>query len=156
MVNPSRPRKQLVGVFSLELARLYAYLYQQNAGDFVILHSLDGYDEISLTGPVKIISNDGEQLIHPEDLGLNKTDAAQLAGGKTIEESAQIFSNILNNQATEAQTTVALANAAMALFTAGRSDNLPDSVDLARKSLESGKALESFQSLLQVNSDRTK
>lgn len=151
MVNPTRPKKQLVGVFSLELARLYAYLYQQSTVQFVILHSLDGYDEISLTGAFKVISNNGEQLIKPEDLGLTKIDPRDLSGGQTIEESARIFSNILKNQGTEPQKMVALANAGMALFTAGKSPNLREAIELAKDSLESGKALQSFEKLIELN-----
>ncbi len=151
MVNPTRPKKQLVGVFSLELARLYAYLYQQAALDFMILHSLDGYDEISLTGPFKVISNHGEELIQPEDLGLSKTDPADLSGGETIEESAQIFSDILDNKATKPQESVALANAAMALFTAGKSPDPKGALEIARESLESGRARLSFKKLIELN-----
>ena len=151
MVNPTRPQIQLVGVFSLELARLYAYLYQQSPIKFVVLHSLDGYDEISLTGAFKVISNNGERLINPEDLGLAKTDPGELSGGQTIEESAKIFSNILKNQATKPQKEVALANAGMALFTAGKSPDLKEAVELAKHSLESGKALQSFEKLLELN-----
>ena len=53
MVNPAFPKNQVVGVFSLELARMYAYLYQKTDKNFTILHALDGYDEISLTGNTK-------------------------------------------------------------------------------------------------------
>jgi anthranilate phosphoribosyltransferase len=109
MVNPSFPKKQLVGVFSLELARLYAYLYQEHQGYFSILHALDGYDEISLTGDFKMISNTGEKLISPESIGMPKVTPASIAGGNTVEESAKIFDNILSGKGTPEQNAVVIA-----------------------------------------------
>ena len=106
IVNPSFPKNQLVGVFSLELARMYAYLYQNTATNFNILHSLDGYDEISLTGSTKSISKTKEILFSAEDFGLQKLHQTDIEGGKTIEESAQMFTNILSGKGTEAQNNV--------------------------------------------------
>ncbi len=148
MVNPSFPRKQLVGVFSLELARLYAYLYQQTDKDFVILHSLDGYDEISLTGPFKMITRQQEQVLYPEDLGLTTCRPGDLAGGDTVEESAQIFLRILEGKGSQAQREVVIANAGMALYCANQVPGLEASLALARESLESGKALGSFRTFI--------
>ena len=95
MVNPSFPGKQMTGVFSLELARLYAYLFQQTDTEFVVIHALDGYDEISLTGAFKMVSGDDERILLPQDLGLNTYAPEELAGGKTVEESAKIFTSVL-------------------------------------------------------------
>jgi anthranilate phosphoribosyltransferase len=148
MVNPARPQKQLVGVFNLELARLYAYLYQQTDKQFMILHALDGYDEISLTGAFKVISNHTELLLEPKDLGMNKLSAESLAGGQTLDESAQIFMSVLNNQATPAQTQAVLANSAMALLAAGKTQDRAEAVSMARESLESGRALNCFKKLM--------
>lgn len=151
MVNPARPRKQLVGVYSLELARLYAYLYQQTDKQFMILHTLDGYDEISLTGAFKVITNQSEQMLEPNQLGFDKLTQISLSGGKTTEESARIFMNVLNNEATPAQTNAVLANAAMALLAAGRTTSREEAVATARESLESKRALGSFTKLMSVN-----
>lgn len=148
MVNPSFPKKQLVGVFSMELARLYGYLYQEMEGKFSILHSLDGYDEISLTGPFKMISNQGEKLLNPENLGLSKLTAESIAGGNTVQESAKIFENILKGNGTESQNSVVIANAAAALVTAKESLNFPEAVAQAEEVLLSGKALRVFQGLV--------
>jgi anthranilate phosphoribosyltransferase len=148
MVNPSLPKKQLVGVFSLELARLYGYLYQEMQGKFSILHALDGYDEISLTGPFKMISNKGEKLLHPENLGLSKISAASIAGGETVQESAKIFEKVLNGEGTKSQNAVVTANAAAALVTAREGLTFPDAVALAEDVLLSGKALRVFNGLL--------
>ncbi|MCH8318682.1 MAG: anthranilate phosphoribosyltransferase, partial [Bacteroidetes bacterium] len=148
MVNPAFPKKQLVGVFSLELARLYTYLYQQSDKSFVILYSLDGYDEISLTGTFKHFSNTREQIIAPEELGLNSVKAEDIKGGKTIKESAEIFMNILKGKGTKAQNEVVIANAGMAIHCARPELNREEAIALAKESLESGKALEAFSHLI--------
>ncbi|MFC3417418.1 anthranilate phosphoribosyltransferase [Algoriphagus hitonicola] len=148
MVNPSFPKKQLVGVFSLELARLYAYLYQESDAQFSILHALDGYDEISLTGDFKMISNSGEKLFSPERIGLSKLKAAEIKGGETVQESAKIFENILKGKGTNPQNEVVLANSAAALVTANPNLSFHDAVAQAREVLMSGKALEVFNGLV--------
>ncbi len=148
MINPARPQKQLVGVFSLELARLYAYLYQQTDKQFMILHSLDGYDEISLTGPFKVISNQTEQVLEPEQLGMSRLSPELLAGGQTLDESAQLFLNVLNDEATSAQKQAVLANSAMALLAAGKVKTREEAVAQARESLESKRALACFKKLV--------
>ena len=149
MVNPSFPRKQLVGVFSLELARLYAYLYQETEGRFAILHALDGYDEISLTGPFKMITNGGEKLYHPQALGLEQLSPESILGGSTIAESARIFEQVLRGAGTTAQNQVVIANAAAALVTAREGLGFAEAIDLAKETLLSGKALRVFTGLIQ-------
>lgn len=148
MVNPSFPKKQLVGVFSLELARLYAYLYQNQEGSFSILHALDGYDEISLTGDFKMISQEGEKLYGPSDINLPILEASSIQGGETIADSAAIFDNILKGKGTEPQNAVVIANAAAALHTADASLSFIAAVDKARESLLSGEALKKFNALV--------
>lgn len=149
MVNPVSPKKQLVGVFSLELARLFAYLYQQTDKQFLVLHALDGYDEVSLTGAFKIITARSEQVLTPSHLGLQTLRADDLSGGETIEESARIFMNVLNDTATPSQKQAVLANAAMALYCANPAWSLTDAVETARESLESKKALAAFKKLIE-------
>lgn len=147
MVNPSFPKKQLVGVFSLELARLYGYLYQKTDKQFVILHALDGYDEISLTGAFKKITHNQEGIVKPEDLGMKTVKAETIFGGTTVEESAAIFERILKGEGTTEQNNVVIANAAMALQ-CGKGYSVDDAVGHARESLESGKALKTFKKIL--------
>ncbi len=149
MVNPAFPKRQLVGVFSLELARQYGYLYQNTSKDFLILHSLDGYDEVSLTGPVKFFYNDGEKIVEPVDFGFTNLTYEQIKGGNTIEESAKVFLNVLEGNGTEAQSNAVIANAAMALYAAERKSGLTSAVNRATESLKSGKALKAFKSLLE-------
>ena len=148
MVNPSFPAKQLVGVFSLELARLYAYLYQESEAKFSILHALDGYDEISLTGAFKMISNSGEKLYSPQQLGLEKLSPESIHGGETVEESAKIFENILKGKGTKSQNQVIFANAAAALVTADPELSFPEAVAISEEVLMSGKALKVFNGLV--------
>lgn len=148
MVNPAFPKRQLVGVFSLELARQYGYLYQDTDKDFVILHSLDGYDEISLTGPFKYFSNDGEQLADPADLGLPVVKEEELSGGDTVEESAKIFMNVLEGKGTPQQNAAVIANAGMALYCADQKNGFGPAMEKAKETLTSGKALTAFKKLL--------
>jgi anthranilate phosphoribosyltransferase len=149
MVNPAFPKRQLVGVFSLELARQYGYLYQNSNKDFVILHSIDGYDEVSLTGPVKFFSNEGEKIVEPVDFGFDNLTYDQIKGGDSIEESAKIFMSVLEGKGTTAQNNAVIANAAMALFTSDRKAGLSRAVQHATESLKSGKALKAFKSLIE-------
>jgi anthranilate phosphoribosyltransferase len=148
MVNPAFPKKQMVGVFSLELARLYAYLYQQTDKNFIIIHGLDGYDEVSLTGNFKMISNLKEQVLQPEHLGLHKLLPSDLSGGSTVAEAGKIFMDVLQGAGTQSQNEAVIANAAMALYGAKPSLGLEDAVATAKESLESKRALKSFESLM--------
>ncbi|PWJ55288.1 anthranilate phosphoribosyltransferase [Dyadobacter jejuensis] len=150
MVNPASPQKQLVGVFSLELARLFAYLYQQTNKSFLVVHSLDGYDEVSLTGAFKAIGPHSEQLLTPANLGLETLAASQLHGGATVADSAAIFMNVLNDRATSAQKQAVLANAGMALYCANPMLSLVEAVAKARESLESKRALDCFNKLTSI------
>jgi anthranilate phosphoribosyltransferase len=148
MVNPAFPKRQLVGVFSLELARQYGYLYQDSEKDFVILHSLDGYDEVSLTSAFKYFYNEGECVAEPGDLGLPRLKYEDLSGGETVEDSAKIFMQVLEGKGTTAQNAAVIANAGMALFTGHQHQGLPAALDRAREALASGKALQSFKKML--------
>lgn len=148
MVNPSFPKNQLVGVFSLELARLYQYLYQKTDKQYIILHSLDGYDEISLTGPCKVISNKGEQVVTPANLGLPQLQQEELFGGNTVPEAAKIFMDILHGKGTKAQNSAIFANAGMALHCLNPTKSLSDCIDMAKTSLLEKKALAVLQKLV--------
>ena len=148
MVNPAFPKKQMVGVFSLELGRLYTYLYQQTDKLFSIVHSLDGYDEISLTGDFKLSGNKGEQILSPGYLGFNKLNQNDIEGGNTVKESADIFMNVLSNKSTEAQKNAVVANSAIALVTANPQLTIEKAIEKVNESLLTGKALEAFKKLL--------
>ncbi len=150
MVNPYFPKNQLVGVFSLELARMYAYLYQDTNVNYSILHALDGYDEISLTGDAKMISRNTESIINPADFQLSKLQFKDIKGGETIEQSAAIFMNIISGNGTEAQQNVVCANASLAIATVENS-SIIDAFAKAKESLQSGKALEKLKKIQQIS-----
>ena len=150
MVNPAAPAYQLVGVYNLEMARIYNYLLQQTGKAFTILHSLDGYDEISLTNDTKIITNEGEFIYTPEQLGKRTVTPASIYGGDSVEEASAIFTSIIKGEGTWAQNAVVLANAAMALHCTGKYANYNDAYLAAVESLESGKAYQSLQTLISL------
>ena len=146
MVNPAFPKNQMVGVFNLELARMYGYLYQNTDKKFTVLHALDGYDEISLTGATKTISNNSEGILHPEDFGVSRIKQTQIIGGETIADSANIFMDILKGKGTEAQNNVVCANAGIAIATVNAM-NPKEGFESAKESLLSGKGLKALNKL---------
>ncbi len=150
MVNPANPEYQLVGVYSLEMARIYNYLLQQSGKPFTIIHGLDGYDEISLTNDTKVITNKGEKIFSAEELGKRTVSASDIQGGNSVEEAAKIFVKILNGDGSWAQNAVVIANAAMALNCTGDFTDYNEAYYAAVESLESGKANQSFQKLISL------
>jgi anthranilate phosphoribosyltransferase len=150
MVNPANPEYQLVGVYNLEMARIYNYLLQQTGKPFTIIHSLDGYDEISLTNETKVITNKGEKILSAEELGKRTVSPIDIYGGTTVEEAAKIFLKILKGEGSWAQNAVVLANAAMALQCTGDYTKYDEAYNAAVESLESGRAYQSFQKLISL------
>jgi anthranilate phosphoribosyltransferase len=148
MANPAHPKYQLVGVFSLEMARIYNYLLQTGGKPFTIIHTLDGYDEISLTNDTKVISSEGEKIMTPEQLGKRLVLASDIGGGNSVEDAAKIFTAILKGEGTWAQNAVVLANAAMALYGTGKYKNYDDAYIAAVEALESGRANECLHKLM--------
>ncbi|MEO7044816.1 MAG: anthranilate phosphoribosyltransferase [Ferruginibacter sp.] len=148
MVNPASPSYQLVGVYNLEMARIYNYMLQMGDTAFTIIHSLDGYDEISLTGDTKIITNKGEKIMSAEELGKRTVLPSDIYGGNTVEESAAIFLKIIKGEGSWAQNSVVLANAAMALHCMDKYKDYESCYQEAVESLESGKAYGSLQKLI--------
>lgn len=151
MINPSSPSRQMVGVYSLELARMYGYVYQTTQTRYAIIHSLDGYDEISLTAPYRLISRHREEIVEPRRMNLRETRAEDIRGGEDVAGSARIFLDILQGQGTPAQQDVVIANSAVALMIADEGLSMPDAVQMARESLESGEALLRFNKLMSLN-----
>lgn len=148
LVNPASPAYQLIGVYNPEMARIYNYLLQQGESRFTIVHSLDGYDEISLTGDTKVITNAGEKIYSAEALGKRTVAAADIFGGNLVEEAAGIFMKILEGNGSWAQNAVVLANSAMALHCTGKYKDYETCYQMAVESLEGGKALEALKKLL--------
>ena len=150
MVNPAFPEYQLIGVYNLEMARIYNYMLQQTGKAFTIIYSLDGYDEISLTGDTKVITHEGERMYTPEEIGKRMVSPADIYGGNTVEEAAAVFKKILKGEGSWAQNAVVLANAAMALHGTRRFGSYDEAYAAAVDSLESGKAFGSLQKLISL------
>jgi anthranilate phosphoribosyltransferase len=150
MVNPAKPMYQLIGVYNLEMARIYNYMLQQQSNKFTIVHALDGYDEISLTGDTKVITQDGEKNYSAEALGKRMVTAQDIYGGNSTEEAAKIFTKIIKGEGSWAQNAVVLANAALALQGTGKFATYNDAYHAAVESLESGKANNCLQKLISI------
>ena len=147
LVNPAKPEFSMIGVYDLEIARLYQYLLQKQKSNFMLVHGLDGYDEISLTGDSKIFDKSGETILTAEELGFKNIDPDMISGGKSKFESAEIFLKILKGEGTYEQNAVVLSNAAKALQNTEKYGDYKNCLLMAKESLESGKALQSLKSL---------
>ena len=149
LVNPSSPKNQITGVYNLEIARLYGYIFKNTNKNFSIVYSLDGYDEISLTGSFKLINNFSEIISDCTYFKLQKTMAKDILGGKSIEDSANIFKNILSGKGTNNQVNVVLANSSLAIQTITNKD-IDECIEIAKESIESGKAYSSLKKLIEA------
>ena len=147
LVNPCRPQNSMLGTYNLEIARLYNYLLQQESANYGIVHSLDGYDEISLTSEFKLFTKSGEQIIKPEKLGQKRILQSDIYGGDSVKDAAKIFMNILDGRGTNAQNNVVLTNAAFALNIINPNQSFDEAFSIAQNSLFSGKAKKCLQKL---------
>ena len=150
LVNPSKPTVSVIGVFNLEMVRLYQYILQNEANEYTLVHGLDGYDEISLTGDSKIISHLGEKIWSAQELGFTEIDAAAIQGGDSVEVSSTIFKNILRGEGTKEQNAVVLVNAAIALLATKEYENYQAALDVAKDSLFSGNAFTCLEKLMRI------
>ncbi|MHA6697540.1 anthranilate phosphoribosyltransferase [Chryseobacterium sp. A301] len=148
LVNPAQPKHTLIGVYSLEIARLYQYLLQKKKQNFLLVHALDGYDEISLTADTKFFDNSGESILSPEELSFTTLAPEALFGGNSKRQAADIFKGILEGKGSYEQNAVVLSNAAMALKNTLKYGDYETCLDLAKESLVGGKALQSFKNLV--------
>ncbi|SFL49962.1 anthranilate phosphoribosyltransferase [Porphyromonadaceae bacterium KH3CP3RA] len=151
LVNPVQPEFQMLGVYNLGMSRLYGYIYQEEKKKFCIVHSMDGYDEISLTSQFKVITNKGEQLYIPEELGYRRVAQEELYGGNTLEEASQIFRNVLHASATDAQMNAVLINAAFGIQTIEQDKPIGECLEIARDSLYGKKALKALEKFVKLN-----
>lgn len=152
LVNPTLPRHQLLGVFNLKLMRLYNYIAEAEGINCTIVHSLDGYDEISLTSPFKVTDANGQHVFTPEEIGLTTIKQSDIFGGESIPEAAAIFDAVLSGKATKAQEDCVVANAAFAIRTLEPEVSLTEAVHQARESIKSGRAAQSFRTFVELNS----
>lgn len=152
LVNPVQPEFQMLGVYDLAMLRLYSYIYQEENKKFTIVHSMDGYDEISLTSQFKVVSNRGEQMFMPDDLGFKRLNQEDLYGGDTPEDASKIFRDVLSASATEAQTNAVLVNAAFGIQTVDQTKTIEECIEIARDSLYGKKALKVLEKFIEINS----
>lgn len=150
LISPARPNYQCLGVYNLKMMRLYSYIYQHLGMQYTIVHSLDGYDEVSLTSPVKITNTAGELVLLPEQMGFAKITQEELWGGDSVEDAAAIFLNVLENKSTNAQRDAVIANAAFAIQTRCPLKSIAECAEEAREALISGAAAQAFKSFLSV------
>ena len=146
LVNPAKPKYSMIGTYNPEIARIYQYLLQKDEKDFILVHGIDGYDEISLTQDSKIITKGGEKIYSPDELGFTAVTPESIEAGKNTKETAKIFRNILEGKG----TAVVLANAAVALHHTNKFENYENCLNLAKESLFNGKALNSLNQLIIV------
>ncbi len=151
LINPTEPEYQMLGVYDLAMSRLYSYIYQASKKNFGIVHSLDGYDEISLTGQFKVVNNRGEQLFMPEDIGFNRVKPSDIFGGNTVGEAVSVFNRVLNCTATRAQMDVVIANAAFAIQIIEVEKSIFECIEIAKDSLYGKKALNALRKFVEVN-----
>jgi len=149
MVNPSMPKKQVVGVYNLELARIYNYLYQTTDINYNIIHSIDGYDEISLTKGTKVYSRESEFILDSKDFSLKDIDSKNIRGGKDIESSSKIFMDVLNGEASNDQENVVCANASLAIAIS-KNISIIEAFDNAKESIKTKNALKCFNELINI------
>ena len=149
MVNPSMPKKQVVGVYNLELARIYNYLYQTTDINYNIIHSIDGYDEISLTKGTKVYSRESEFILDSKDFSLKDIDSKNIRGGKDIESSSKIFMDVLNGEASNDQENVVCANASLAIAIS-KNISIIEAFDKAKESIKTKNALKCFNELINI------
>jgi anthranilate phosphoribosyltransferase len=150
LVNPANPGYQLSGVYSSEVGRVYSYFLQEEKKKYTILHSLDGYDEVSLTSPAKLFTHKGETLVNFEEKGLKRVSPESITGGATIGDAARIFISVLENQATKEQHSVVLANSALAISCIDESKTLDDGLSIAQEVIVTGKAYRLFKELINM------
>ena len=150
LVNPANPLYQLSGVYCTEAGRIYSYFLQTENRKYIVLHSLDGYDEISLTSPVRVFSRKGEKIIDLRDKGLKKVEPSEITGGKDICESAEILVSVLENRSTPGQRSVVLANSAMAISCIDEKKSFGESLDIASEAIVSGKAAGVLNKLIEI------
>ena len=152
LISPVRPNYQCLGVYDLKMMRLYNYIYQSLGINYTIVHSLDGYDEISLTSTCKVSNNKGENVYSPEDLGFRQIAQQELWGGETVADASKIFLNVLNNKATDAQRNAVVINSAFTIQTICPEKTIDECKSEAFQSLESGKAKKAFEKFIEIYS----
>ncbi|MFI3301600.1 MAG: anthranilate phosphoribosyltransferase [Rikenellaceae bacterium] len=152
LINPAKPNNQLLGVYNLAMQRMYCYMLQHDRTNFAVVHSLDGYDEISLTSQFKVCTSEGEKLYNPEDLGFARAEQSDLFSGETVEQAAEIFDSVLGGTATQPQRDCVVVNAAYAINVMESTKSIEECIAIAREAIDSGRAVETLKRFVEINS----
>ncbi len=154
LTNPANADVQVVGVFSSDLTeKVVGVLKKLGVERAYVVYGLDGIDEISVTGETRISElSDGSietYTVKPEDFCIKRVEPSQILGGD-LKENMRITLNILRGSDNSKGDMVAL-NAAAAIAASGRARNIKEGIELARESIESGRALERLWGLVETS-----
>lgn len=152
LINPVKPKYQLLGVANLEQMRLYTNTLKRIGVGFAVVTSIDGYDEISLTSDFKVTTNSYESTYNPQSLGFSVANATELCGGHDVHDAKKIFDSVLECRSTPTQRHTVIVNAAFAIQAICPDKNIDECIAEARTSLDSGKALASLKKFIEINS----
>ncbi|MBP5416024.1 MAG: anthranilate phosphoribosyltransferase [Clostridiales bacterium] len=154
LTNPGKPSMQLLGVYDEYLVEpLAQVLVELGIKRGMVVYGMDKLDEISMSCPTKICEiKDGwfrTTTITPEDFGFTTCSKDELVGG-TPEENAQITKDILNGVKGPKRDAV-LLNAGASLYIAGKAPSMKDGIQLAAELIDSGKAMETLNKIIEVS-----
>jgi len=151
LVNPLQPNLQLTGVFNLKTARLYKDILSNSRKAFSVVHSIDGYDEVSLTAPFKVFSETSEQLLYPEELTDETITEDDLFGGSDILQSEKIFEAIVSGNGNAVQNEVIKINTALGIKCFKPEMSLEDAQLEAEQIIKSGKVAQTIKNVIKLS-----
>ncbi len=154
LTNPARPKRQVLGTPSLAIAEKMAnVLLNLGMEHALVVHSEDGLDELSISGPTHCYEVKGGQVLymvlHPEDFGLSSAPIQQVQGG-TPEENANLIERILHGEK-GAPRDIVIMNAAAAIYVSGLANSFPSAAYIAEAAIDSGAALETLDRLRNIS-----
>jgi anthranilate phosphoribosyltransferase len=152
LTNPAGATCQVLGVYDEDLTeKLANVLNNLGSKRAFVVHGLDTLDEITITGETKVSELKNKKVrsyyIKPKDFGMKKAELSDIKGG-TIEDNAIIVKKVLDGEKGPKQDVV-LLNASAALIAAGMAKDFKDGIEIARKTIESGKAKEKLEKLIE-------
>jgi anthranilate phosphoribosyltransferase len=151
LINPASPGKQFLGVGRHRQIRPYQHLLQETKRAYTIVHSMDGYDEISLTGSFKTVGRDSVRVYSPEDIGMRRVQPEDIGAGDTIGKTAGLFLKIIQGAGTAQQETVVISNSAFAIQCARPELDLHTCLEMASDALRTGKAYQTLNTLIELS-----
>ncbi|MEM2144638.1 MAG: anthranilate phosphoribosyltransferase [Candidatus Jordarchaeaceae archaeon] len=156
LTNPAGANAQVLGVYSEELVEPLAYVLRElGCEEAMVVHGVDGLDEISIVGKTKVAKlRDGEVSlteITPRDYSLKPAKPEQITG-TTPEENAELTFKLLNNiQPKDPKRDMVLINSAAGILVGGKVDNLSEGIEVAAESIESGAAYKKLKLMIKAS-----